>query len=55
MLENENLNEPQSQQLNIGAVIGSFCECETPKPMARCMDDRIYCADCRSAIKQYDR
>ena len=35
--------------------ISSFCECRTKKPMARCMDDRTYCADCRNVIKQYDR
>ena len=31
------------------------CECEIPKPMSRSMDDRVYCAECRNAVKQYDR
>lgn len=36
-------------------VSRAYCECEVPKPMARCMDDRVYCNDCRNAVKQYDR
>lgn len=46
-------NKPNGNDLtctNVDIKQNAACGCDTPKPMARCLDGKAYCVECRNVI-----